>query len=145
MSQPVLNTHRTHQAQRYSFRPCRWAGAEFSALLRGGQMLVNGGRNPPLNGGGCFPGTIFEQRASKKSRSGVKGKRSLAKRILDAAKGQKTGAGCDLGRAHKSAFSPPFNGGFASPLTGGQVRQTGAATRSKSVATQRAAMDEPSL
>jgi hypothetical protein len=50
---------------------------------------VNGGRNPPLNGGGWFPGTIFEQRASKKSRSGVKGKRSLAKRILDAAKGQK--------------------------------------------------------
>jgi hypothetical protein len=28
---------------------------------------------------------------------------------------------------------------------GGQVRQTGAATRSKNVATQRAAMDEPSL
>src|ERR1700730_8933277 len=39
MSQPVLNTHRTHQAQRYSFRPCRWAGGEFSALLCGGQML----------------------------------------------------------------------------------------------------------
>lgn len=67
-------------------------------------ISVNGGRNPPLNGGGCFPGTIFEQRASQKSRSGVKGKRSLAKRILDAAKGQKTGPGCDLGRAHKSAF-----------------------------------------
>ena len=78
---------------------------------------MNGGRNPTLNGGGCFPGTIFEQRASKKSRSWVKGKRSLAKRILDAAKGQKTGPGCDLGRAHKSAFSPSFNGGFASPLT----------------------------
>ena len=29
MSQPVLNTHRTHQAQRYSFRPCRWAGPNF--------------------------------------------------------------------------------------------------------------------
>ncbi len=80
---------------------------------------VNGSRNPLLNGGGCFPGTIFEQRSSKMSRSGVKGKRSLAKRILDAAKGQKTGPGCDLGRAHKSAFSPPSNGGFASPLTPG--------------------------
>jgi hypothetical protein len=79
--------------------------------------LVNGGRNPPLNGGVRFPGTIFEQRLSKMSRSGVKGKRSLAQRILDAAKGQKTGIGCDRGRTHKSAFSPPFNGGFAPPLT----------------------------
>jgi hypothetical protein len=35
---------------------------------------------------------------------------------LDAAKGQKTGIGCDRGRTHKSAFSPPFNGGFAPPL-----------------------------
>lgn len=78
---------------------------------------VNGGRNPPLNGGGSFPGTIFEQRAGQKSRSGIEGKGSLAKRIFDAAKGQKTGPGCDLGRAHKSAFSQPFNGGFASPLT----------------------------
>jgi hypothetical protein len=93
-----------------------WVGLWRVALAWPG---VNGGRNPPLNGAGCFPGTIFEQRASKKSRSGVKGKRSLAKRILDAAKGQKAGAGCDLGRAHKSAFSPPFNGGFASPLTPG--------------------------
>ena len=84
--------------------------------------VVNGGRNPPLDGGVCFPGTIFEQRLSKMSRSGVKGKRSLAKRILDAAKGQKTGAGCGLGRAHKSAFSPPFNGGFAPPLTGTSLR-----------------------
>jgi hypothetical protein len=51
------------------------------------------------------------------SRSGVKGKRSLAQRIPDAAKGQKTGIGCDRGRTHKNAFSPPFNGGFAPPLT----------------------------
>jgi len=78
---------------------------------------VNGGRNPPLNGDVRFPGTIFEQLPSKMSRGGVKGKRSLAKRILDAAKGQKTVAGCDLGRAHKNAFSPPFNGGSAPPLT----------------------------
>jgi transposase len=83
---------------------------------------VNGGRNPPLNGGVGFPGMIFEQLPSKMSRSGAKGKRSLAKRILDAAKGQKTGAGCDLGRAHKNAFSPPFNGGFAPPLTRGKQR-----------------------
>jgi len=48
-----------------------------------------------------FPGTVFEQLPSKMSRSGVKGKRSLAKRILDPAKGQKTGAGRDLGRAIK--------------------------------------------
>jgi hypothetical protein len=80
-------------------------------------VAVNGGRNPPLNGGVCFPGTIFERRLSKMSLSGVKGKRSLAQRILDAAKGQKTGIGCDRGRNHKSAFSPPFNGGFAPPLT----------------------------
>ncbi len=86
-------------------------------LRRRPLALVNGGRNPPLNGGVSFPGTVFEQLPSKMSRSGVKGKRSLAKRILDAAKEQKTGAGCDLGRAHKSAFSPPFNGGFAPPLT----------------------------
>jgi hypothetical protein len=85
---------------------------------------VNGGRNPPLNGGVCFPGTIFEQRLSKMSRSGVKGKRSLAQRILDAAKGQKTGIGCDRGRTHKSAFSPPFNGGFAPPLTNGDIART---------------------
>ncbi|CAN7435142.1 hypothetical protein LJR034_002696 [Caballeronia sp. LjRoot34] len=84
---------------------------------------VNGGRNPPLNGGVCFPGTIFEQRLSKMSRSGVKGKRSLAQRILDAAKGQKTGIGCDRGRTHKSAFSPPFNGGFAPLLTLGKKPQ----------------------
>jgi transposase len=80
-------------------------------------LVVNGGLNLPLNGGRCFPGTIFDHRAGEKSRSGVKGKRSLAQRILDAAKGRYAGTGSDPGRPHKSAFSPQFNGGFPPPTT----------------------------
>jgi hypothetical protein len=50
-----------------------------------------------------------------KPRSGVKGKRSLAKRTLDVAKGS---GGV---RSHGSGFSPPFSVAFTPPTTPGRL------------------------